>query len=56
MKNQTGIFYAFFLFVFVAILTIWGSIAYVGYRIATDPGVIGRSAGTIVKEFKETSK
>lgn len=56
MKTQIGIFWTFFFVVAVMIMAVWGTLFYVGYKIATDPGVIGRSAGSIVKEFKEHSK
>lgn len=55
MTGFTGFFATLFLGLFaVAIrLALIAGILYGGYLLFTDPGIIGRSAGTIVHEFNK---
>ena len=45
--------FAFTAVVIVCIFTFYGVVAYTSMK---DPGVIGETAGTIVKRFNDTSK
>lgn len=48
--------YGWIIFAVTLLVVIYATIGYIGYNVATDPGVIGRAAGEIVKQYNDTVK
>lgn len=56
MKIFGVFFWIFFAVVATAIFTIWGVVGYTAVKVASDPAVIGRTVGEVVRGFNEVQK
>jgi hypothetical protein len=55
-NTLTRIVYSFFGFVFFLMVCIICTYVFVGFKLVSDPGVIGRMGGEVVKGFNQTNK